>query len=57
MEWLPAATELARILLELVGAAAILASQVKARGNGPVSQITRDALHFLGQNRKYAANR
>ncbi len=56
MEWI----ELARILLDLlgvIGVCAITASQVKPRGHGPVSQISRDALHFLGQNRKHAENR
>ena len=57
---LASAIELARILLDLlgiIGAAAITASQVKPRGNGPVSQVSRDALHFLAQNRKHAENR
>ncbi len=57
MEWLPLAIELLRIALELVGAAALLATQVRTFSDNPNSQKIRDALHFLAANRREAANR
>ena len=57
MEWLPLAIELGRIALEIIGAAALTARQVRTFSENPNSQRIRDALHFLAANSKHAANR